>query len=581
MKTKLYAILIATICLLIGITNTNAREKTFGYRWNMHSTETFANAVIDSTENDTSIVFGVKFEEKGKIGTLVPVYQLNKQGAEVTASIRYKTLNCERAYITLNSIGAGEQVLKSDTIELPLTEEWKEVSKKVKIKDAYLLNVFIEAVGSELAFNNIRVSAFKLEANGTQLKNETAPKSNNTSLKKSDVMVLNGVDFGKIPSVQSRIMGIGETVHGSKTLGRMAFDIIKERIIKQGCNLVLHEYPLEYSFYVNRYIKNDPRFKLQDIERYMEGNLSSEHTIDFIKWLRAYNSAHNNRVSFWGIDIESLDIASSVDLSEFVKTLCSKRETPETDSIVKRLLNWETNEDDSLQLTKADGAVGKWLTADERQILKLCLQLNKESSETYERLTNRDETMAKTAFALIDILASNGAKATIYGHFMHLNYLVGGDMKELNNYSVGHRMRAKYKDDYQAIALCTYEGRTLNCLTDKSIGAAQLVKAPEGSIENTLQSMGHNMAYLPAERLNNTDVLTMRVLGNTNDNNQFFYFIPKARVDGILFVSRSQPVEKSQEVLNRYLNYVDATVRRYLENAKEKIRKLRENGLNE
>lgn len=581
MKTKLYAILIATTCLLIGITNANAREKTFGYRWNMHSTETFANAVIDSTENDTSVIFGVRFEEKGKIGTLVPVYQLNKQGAEVTASIRYKTLNCERAYITLNSIGAGEQILKSDTIELPLTEEWKEVSEKIKIKDAYLLNVFIEAVGSELAFNNIRVSAFKLEANGAQLKNETAPKSDNTKLKKNDVMVLNGVNFGKIPSMQSRIMAIGETVHGSKTLGRMAFDIIKERIIKQGCNLVLHEYPLEYSFYVNRYIKNDPRFKLQDIERYMEGNLSSEHTIDFIKWLRAYNSAHNNRVSFWGIDIESLDIASSVDLSEFVKTLCSKRETPESDSIVKRLLNWETNEDDSLQLTKADGAVGKWLTADERQILKLCLQLNKESSETYERLTNRDETMAKTAFALIDILASNGAKATIYGHFIHLNYLVGGDMKELNNYSAGHRMKAKYKDDYQAIALCTYEGRTLNCLTDKSIGAAQLVKAPEGSVENTLQSMGHNMAYLPTERLNNTDVLTMRVLGNTNDRYQFFYFVPKARVDGILFVSRSQPVEKSQEVLNRYLNYVDATVRRYLENAKEKIRKLRENGLNE
>ena len=581
MKTKLYAILTATSCLLIGITNANAREKTFGYRWNMHTTETFANAVIDSTENDTSVIFGVRFEEKGKIGTLVPVYQLDKHGAEVTASIRYKTLNCERAYITLNTIGAGEQFLRSDTIELPLTEEWKEVSKKVKIKDAYLLNVFIEAIGSELAFNNIRVSAFKLEANGAQLKNETAPKSDNTTLKISDAITLNGVNFGKIPSVQSRIMGIGETIHGSRTLGRMAFDIIKERIIKQGCNLVLHEYPLEYSFYVNRYIKNDPRFKLQDIERYMEGSLSSEHTIDFIKWLRAYNSAHNNRVSFWGIDIESLNMASSVDLSEFVKTLCSKRETPETDSIVKRLLNWETNEDDSLQLTKADGAVGKWLTADERQILKLCLQLNKESSETYERLTNRDETMAKTAFALIDILASNGAKATIYGHFIHLNYLVGGDMKELNNYSAGHRMKAKYKDDYQAIALCTYEGKTLNCITDKSIGVAQLVKAPEGSIEQTLQSMGHNMVYLPTERLNNTDVLTMRVLGNTNDNYQFFYFVPKARVDGILFVSRSQPVEKSQEVLNRYLNYVDATLRRYLENAKEKVRKLRENGLNE
>ena len=366
MKTKLYAILIATACLLIGIENASAREKTFGYRWNMHPTDNFVNVVIDSTENDTSVVFAVKDEEKGKIGTLLPVYQLNKKGAEVTVSIRYKTLNCERAYITLNTIGAGEQFLRSDTIELPLTEEWKEVSQKVKIKDAYLLNVFIEAIGSELAFNNIRVSAFKLEANGAQLKNETAPKSDNTILKKSDVITLNGVDFSKIPSMQSRIMAIGETVHGSKTLGHMAFNIIKQRIIKQGCNLVMHEYPLEYSFYVNRYIKNDPRFKLKDIERYMEGSLSSEHTIDFIKWLRAYNSTHNNRVSFWGIDIESLDIASSVDLSEFVKALCSNRETPETDSIVKRLLNWETGAEDSLQLTKADGAVGKWLTADER-----------------------------------------------------------------------------------------------------------------------------------------------------------------------------------------------------------------------
>ena len=142
-------------------------------------------------------------------------------------------------------------------------------------------------------------------------------------------------------------------------------------------------------------------------------------------------------------------------------------------------------------------------------------------------------------------------------------------------------MKSKYKDDYQAIALCTYEGKTLNCITDKNIGAAQLAKAPEGSVEYVLQSMGNNIAYLPTERLNYTDVLTMRVLGNTNDNYQFFYFVPKARVEGILFVSRSQPVEKSQEVLNRYLNYVDATVRRYLENAKEKVRKLRENGLNE
>ena len=46
------------------------------------------------------------------------------------------------------------------------------------------------------------------------------------------------------------------------------------------------------------------------------------------------------------------------------------------------------------------------------------------------------------------------------------------------------------------------------------------------------------------------------------------------RMDGVLFVSLSQPVEKSQEVLNRYLNYVEDTVRRFLENKIEKAKKL-------
>ena len=574
MRMKIYVTLITILCIFLGKEEANAQNKTFGYRWNMHTTDYFQRVEIDSTENTPSTTLWVRDEEKGKIGTLIPVYQLNNGNTEITASIKYKTLNCQKAFITLNSIGDCEQILKSDTIELPLSETWKEVSKKVKIKDALLLNVFIEGVGSELAFNNIRVSSFKLEANGVRLKNETAPKNDNTPLKKSDVIPLNGVDFSKIPSINSRIMAIGETVHGSKTLGRMAFDIIKERITKQGCDLVLHEYPLEYSFYVNRYVKNDPRFNLKDIERYMEGSLSSEHTIDFIKWLRAYNSTHNNRVSLWGMDMESLDVASSVDLSEFVKTLCLNRETPETDSIVKRLLNWETSKEDTLQLTNADGAVGKWLTANEREILKLCLKLNHENTETYERLTNRDETMAKTATKLIELLASKNAKATIYGHFLHLNYLVASDMKELNNYSMGHRMKSKYKDNYQAIALCTYSGKTLNSITDKNNGAAQLVTAPKGSIEHALQSMGHNIAYFPMARLNCTDVFTMRVLGNNNDSTQFFYFTPKARIDGVLFVSLSQPVEKSQEVLNRYLNYVEDTVRRYLENIKEKAKKL-------
>jgi len=69
------------------------------------------------------------------------------------------------------------------------------------------------------------------------------------------------------------------------------------------------EFPLESSLFVNRYIKNDPRFKLEDIERYMEGSLSSETTIDFIKWLKHYHTTLDNPVSLWGMDLESMKMA--------------------------------------------------------------------------------------------------------------------------------------------------------------------------------------------------------------------------------------------------------------------------------
>ena len=148
---KIYAILITILCIFLGKEETNAQNKTFGYRWNMHTTDYFQRVEVDSTENIPSATLWVRDEEKGKIGTLIPVYQLNNGNTEITASIKYKTLNCQRAYITLNSIGDCEQIIKSDTIELPLSEAWKKISKKVKIKDALLLTTRSEErrVGKE------------------------------------------------------------------------------------------------------------------------------------------------------------------------------------------------------------------------------------------------------------------------------------------------------------------------------------------------------------------------------------------------------------------------------------------------
>lgn len=603
-KIKLYFSII--ICLLTGNKNILAQDKTFGYRWIMHQKDWYQKVSTDEIDGQKSLLLHARSNAKGKIATLIPVFQLDKNGAEITITIKYKSNNCKKIWLTLSKIGECERIIANDTIIFPTKKEWFEINRKVKIKDALLLNVLLEAEGSHEKENKLWINKFGLYANGGRLRNEVITlnhnntlsndnyriktstrksgnnkdnlsskmhnkelKSESSALEKLPIIKLNNADYSEIPSMDANILGIGETVHGSKTLGNVAFAMIKQRIKENNCKLVLHEFPLESSLFVNRYIKNDTRFKLEDIERYMEGSLSSETTIDFIKWLKHYNTTHNNTVSLWGMDLESMKMAGGIDLSEFVETLFKEQRNAQIDSIVNRLLNGESSVSDQKELTESTGIIGKCLTEDEREIIKWCLLTNQTYKETYDRLMHRDIIMANTCNKLIEMLTKAGETTSIFGHFSHLNYLVGGDMSRLDNYAMGHYMRAQYAHNYQAITLCTYAGTTLNALTDKVIGVAKLVDAPVGSIEHNLQTMAKGMLYLPTKYLDCTYMVKMRELGNSNNPQQFFYISPKARAEGILFVPYSVAIEKSEDVLKRYLNYVDNTVRRYLEKAKK------------
>lgn len=603
-KIKLFFVMI--ICLLTGNKNILAQDKTFGYRWSMHQNDWYQKVSTDKIDGQKSLLLNARNNAKGKIGTLIPVFQLDKNGTEITITIKYKSKNCKKTWLTLSKIGECERIIANDTIIMPIKNEWFEISRKVKIKDALLLNVLLEAEGSHEKENKLWINKFGVYANGGRLRNEVITlnhnntlsndnyriktstrksgnnkdnlsskmhnkelKSESSALEKLPIIKLNNADYSEIPSMNATILGIGETVHGSNTLGSVAFDMIKQRIKENNCKLVLHEFPLENSLFVNRYIKNGPRFRLEDIERYMEGSLSSETTIDFIKWLKHYNTMQDSKVSLWGMDLESMKMASGIDLSEFVETLFKEQRNAQIDSIVNRLLNGESSVSDQKELTERTGIIGKCLTEDEREIIKWCLLTNQTYKETYDRLIHRDVIMANTCNKLIEMIAKAGETTSIYGHFSHLNYLVGGDMSRIDNYAMGHYMRAQYAHNYQAIALCTYAGTTLNALTDKVIGVAKLVDAPVGSIEHNLQTMAKGMLYLPTKYLDCAYVVKMRELGNSNNPQQFFYISPKARAEGILFVPYSVAIEKSEDVLKRYLNYVDNTVRRYLEKAKK------------
>ena len=140
---EIYATLITMLCIFLGKEEANAQNKTFGYRWNMHTTDYFQRVEVDSTENTPSATLWVRDEEKGKIGTLIPVYQLNNGNTEITASIKYKTLNCQNTFTTLHPTADGAHLLTSDTIQLRSSETWTVICTNARINYARSANVSI------------------------------------------------------------------------------------------------------------------------------------------------------------------------------------------------------------------------------------------------------------------------------------------------------------------------------------------------------------------------------------------------------------------------------------------------------
>lgn len=65
---------------------------------------------------------------------------------------------------------------------MPTKKEWFEINRKVKIKDALLLNVLLEAEGSHEKENKLWINKFGVYANGGRLRNEVITLNHNNTL---------------------------------------------------------------------------------------------------------------------------------------------------------------------------------------------------------------------------------------------------------------------------------------------------------------------------------------------------------------------------------------------------------------
>lgn len=530
------------------------QSKLFGYSWWPHYQHPYFRLQLDTLNNQPVLGLDIIAPLKGVWGTLLPTYQLRGETNDITVRVKYKSKDVQHFYVTLNSLTNGARVARRDTIMLPASPNWAEATSQLHLKHADLLSVTLEATGKKDTLGTIQLADFGVYADGKKLSNEVPDATVAPLFQRCDLLNWAFGNYGNIPCMDSQILGIAETIHGTKTMNAVAMDIMKERILKHQCKLVMLELPMESIFYINRYVKNDPRFKFSYISNYIDNSLFGEPTKAFIEWLKQYNATHNNSVSLLGFDTNTEWLRGQVDLFDFFYTLKDGNKSPERINFCKAVLQdmRPFSKRDVVALLDSSEVVKSCLQKDELLLVRKSIRLMQWFAKHRMRFGQRDTLMAQFAQFAIDSVFPKETVVTMYAHTGHLNYSQTIEPAHLNYYSAGHYLKEKYGENYRCIDIVTYQGATI--VSDKygAYAGSKLAAVPQRSIEYQLGQLGVDSVYLPMSKLQSCEALQMRMAGNGSIKVQFVYGYPQARVDGVLFVRNVDPVIKSERIIKEW-----------------------------
>ena len=132
--------------------------------------------------------------------------------------------------------------------------------------------------------------------------------------------------FAKLAEVLSNktIIGLGECVHGSKTINNIRFDVTKALIEKNDFDNIAFEMSFNTGLRINHYLQTGEG-NIEQILQESHFFLNSAEMLDFVKWIKHYNEQSVKPVNIYGFDIQvNIDIVE--DLQKYYANTDKKAE---------------------------------------------------------------------------------------------------------------------------------------------------------------------------------------------------------------------------------------------------------------
>ena len=258
---------------------------------------------------------------------------------------------------------------------------------------------------------------------------------------------------------ETRIISLGESVHGSRTFLEQENKIIKS-LIEKDFTLIGFETPITIGVRLDEYIKG----RRNDIDSILYSDhfnfYNNFYTKELFKYLRDYNERNNNKISVFGFDIPGMDDKY-----------------------------WSNTAEENL--TDADRRSIEYLKNFQEQYSSLY-----SNNISYKLLfRQRDEVMSQNIF-YIDESFNRKKKMVLVGHLGHFA------KRDSPHYLAGHFLSKEYKQQYKVLGLFVGGGTILSQQykgfdNNLTISNDFLLSGPIGkSIEQLCSELGENSFYI-------------------------------------------------------------------------------------
>jgi erythromycin esterase-like protein len=295
---------------------------------------------------------------------------------------------------------------------------------------------------------------------------------------------------------EARFVLIGEASHGTHEFYRMRAELTRTLIAEHGFGGVAVEADWPDAYRVNRFVRGesddrDATASLAGFERFPQWMWRNTDVVDFVAWLREYNSRLDarHRVGFYGLDLYSLygsisavldylgavdppaadraryrygcfeHFAEDVQAYGYAATVDATRSCE--DQAVEQLLELQRK---AAAYARRDGAVA----ADELFFAEQNARLVANAERYYrsmfqQRISSwnlRDRHMAETLDALADHHTALGRppRLVVWAHNSHLGDARATEMARGGELNVGQLVREAYGSEALNIGFTTYAG---------------------------------------------------------------------------------------------------------------------------